>query len=118
MTLVMPMAEPGLRPSRAVPGRQRLSLITEEVARAGEAEDGEEDMDAVDGWMPRPLNLFIFRLSIACSCPHSRSCRLFCPLVWLPVYLFVFGLRSSIPILNPNPIPAAIPPACKHSAAN
>lgn len=34
---------------------------------------------------------------------------LLCPLVWLPVYLFVFGLRSSIPFLNPIAIPIPIP---------
>lgn len=91
-------------------------LITEEVAR------GEVEGDGSSWRMDATAFEFVY-LSFVNSMFLSTF-ALLCPLVWLPVYLFVFGLRSSIPQSHCHShsrahcrshSPAL---ACKHSAAN
>lgn len=109
MTVAMPRAEPGQSQGRA--GRQRLSLITEEVARAGETE--EEDgyrrswrMDAmafefVYLSFVNSMFLSIFTFLPACSV-RSFGCLFIClSLACVPPF--------PIPLTIPFPFPFSFP---------
>lgn len=77
-------------------------LITEEVARVERDGDGDGRSWRMDA------TAFEFVYLSFVNSMFLSTFALLCPLVWLPVYLFVFGLRSSIPH-SPIPLPLPLP---------